>query len=280
MIHLPVPTDQPLVVFTDLDGTLIDHHTYETRGSEQAMRQLAARGAPLIFCSSKTFAEQTQLQRELGICQPFILENGSAAAIPTDFFPEKNYPVHHREADYEIVEFAHAGAAVLHAVLSRFSDIRGFAGASDAELSAATGLSGAALQRARQRWYTETLLTPLGEIQAAQINVWIRPDGFVLSRGGRFYTAQSAGVDKGKAVRWMMEQCRHKFSKTPVFAAVGDSPNDRAMLEVVELPFLVQRPDHCWADMEIPGLIRVSGAGPVGFSMAVALMLEGGVEER
>ncbi len=279
MIHLPVPADRPLVIFTDLDGTLIDHHTYETRGSEQALRQLAARGAPLIFCSSKTFAEQTQLQRELEMRQPFIFENGSAAAIPTGFFPEKSYAVSRREADYDIVEFAHARAAVLRAVLSRFPDIRGFTDASDAELSAATGLNGAALNRARDRWYTETLLTPLDEIQAERIRTGINPDGFALSRGGRFYTAQSAGVDKGKAVCWMKEMFGKVFSTRPFFAAVGDSPNDRAMLRAVELPFLVQGPDQSWADMKIPGLIRVSGVGPSGFSAAVTLLLEGSVAQ-
>ncbi|MBK7940021.1 MAG: HAD hydrolase family protein [Lewinellaceae bacterium] len=98
MMHLPVPARRPLVVFTDLDGTLIDHHTYGIEGSREAMRKLAGRNAPLVFCSSKTFAEQVHLQRALGIFQPFIFENGSAAAVPRGFFPEKMYAATRREA--------------------------------------------------------------------------------------------------------------------------------------------------------------------------------------
>lgn len=273
MIQLPVPTDRPLVVFTDLDGTLIDHHSYETRGNKAAIQKLAARRIPLVFCSSKTFAEQAYLQRQLDINQPFIFENGSAAAIPSGFFPEQAYRTTQRAGNYNIVVFAHADTGALRAVLAQFEGIKGFADASDAELSAATGLTGAALQRARERWFTETLLTPLGEGRADQLNIKLKAAGFMLSRGGRFYTAQSAMVNKGKAVQWMMNVFRGTAPHIPCFAAVGDSSNDAPMLEVVDVPFLVQRPDESWVEVEIPHLEKISGVGPAGFSMAIEVLV-------
>lgn len=272
MIQLPVPASRPLVVFTDLDGTLIDHHTYETLKSIYAIQKLTAYRIPLVFCSSKTFAEQVFLQRQLDINQPFIFENGSAAAVPSGFFPEQVYRATRHEDGYNIVVFAHADASVLHPVLRQFEAIKGYADASDAELSAATGLAGDALRRARDRWFTETLLTPLSEDEAGQLNMILQPAGFVLSRGGRFYTVQSAKVNKGKAVQWMMDVFRQTAPATPCFAAVGDSPNDAPMLRVVDIPFLVQRPDKSWADMDIPDVIRIKGVGPAGFSAAVQLL--------
>ena len=272
MIHSALPADRPLVIFTDLDGTLIDHYSYETRESEAAVQTLAARRIPLVFCSSKTFAEQVHLQRLLGINQPFIFENGSAAAIPAGFFSEQPYSVSRCENGYDIVVFAHADAGALRSVLAQIEGIKGFADTSDAELSAATGLAGAALQRARTRWFTETLLTPLNQGRVDALHAILKPQGFVLSRGGRFYTAQSAGVSKGNAARWMMEIFCQTSPQTPCFAAIGDSPNDASMLEVVDLPFLVQRPDESWADMDIPGMRRVEGVGPAGFSVVVQLL--------
>ncbi|MCG7852909.1 MAG: HAD hydrolase family protein, partial [Methanosarcinaceae archaeon] len=45
------------VVFTDLDGTLIDHDTYSYKAARPALAALKKQGIPLIFCTSKTRAE-------------------------------------------------------------------------------------------------------------------------------------------------------------------------------------------------------------------------------
>lgn len=270
MTPITLPTDRPLVVFTDLDGTLIDHHTYDIEVSRLALQQLAGRGIPLVFCSSKTFAEQQHLQKQLGLFLPFIFENGSAAAIPHGFFPENLYPTARHEQGYDVVVFAHADAVALRAALAHFPEVRGYADASDAEMSAATGLAGDALGRARERWFTETLLSPLHEDQAADIGQRLKPDGFSLSQGGRFYTVQSETVNKGRTVQWMMEIFRQAMSNSIHFAAVGDSLNDVPMLQVVDFPFLVQRPDQTWASMDIPHLTRMEAVGPAGFSAVVS----------
>jgi len=269
MIQLPVPANRPLVVFTDLDGTLINHHNYEIQDSEGALKKLAVRRIPLVFCSSKTFTEQVYLQRQLDINQPFIFENGSAAAIPSGFFPEQAYRATQCEDGYDIVIFAHADAGGLRSTLAQFEEIKGFYTASDAELSAATSLTGAALRRARERWFTETLITPLSDDRADQLNARLKAAGFILSRGGRFYTVQSAVVNKGKAVQWLMDVFRQTSPQAPFFAAVGDSRNDAPMLEVVDFPFLVQRPDKTWVQVEVPNLMKIKGVGPEGFSIAI-----------
>lgn len=274
MIQLPISSDQAMVLFTDLDGTLIDHHTYETHKSEEAMQALAKRSVPLVFCSSKTFAEQSALQYQLGICQPFIFENGSAVAIPDGFFPDNLYKADRRKAGYNIVVFAHAEALNLGATLQQIGGLKGYKHASDAELSAATGLSGDALLRARERWFTETLLSPLAGERLLEVENQLQPMGYSLSRGGRFFTVQSARVNKGKAVRWMMELFRQSFAQSSIFAAIGDSPNDVPMLEVVDVPFLVQSPDHTWAEVDIPQLIHIQAVGPTGFSAAVRSLFE------
>ncbi|WP_373549958.1 HAD-IIB family hydrolase [Haliscomenobacter sp.] len=273
MIPLPISTDRALVLFTDLDGTLIDYHTYDTRESEGALRRLVDRSVPLVFCSSKTFTEQSDLQGQLGMRQPFIFENGSAVAIPDGFFPKKMYTAARREGGYDVVVFAHADAVSLGTALEQIGGLKGYKYASDAELSAATGLSGDALLRARERWFTETLLSPLNGERFFEVENLLQAMGYSLSRGGRFFTVQSAQVNKGKAVLWMMELFRQSHAQGVVFAAIGDSPNDVPMLEVVDIPFLVQRPDHSWAALEIPHMISIDAIGPSGFDTAVKLLL-------
>ena len=53
------------LVFTDLDGTLLDHHSYSYEEAMPAVRALVEAGSPLIFNSSKTAAEIKQLRHEM-----------------------------------------------------------------------------------------------------------------------------------------------------------------------------------------------------------------------
>ncbi|MEO0354349.1 MAG: HAD hydrolase family protein, partial [Cyanobacteria bacterium P01_A01_bin.3] len=71
-----------LLVFTDLDATLVDHQTYSYEAALPAIARLKQLDYPIIFNSSKTIAEQQHLRAELDIQTPFIVENGAAVVIP------------------------------------------------------------------------------------------------------------------------------------------------------------------------------------------------------
>ena len=71
-----------LIVFTDLDGTLLDHDTYSWQEAAPALEALRIKGVPLILCSSKTRAEMLVLWQELGLSHPFITENGGGIFAP------------------------------------------------------------------------------------------------------------------------------------------------------------------------------------------------------
>ncbi|MFB3136761.1 MAG: HAD hydrolase family protein [Nitrospirales bacterium] len=68
-----------LVIFTDLDGSLLDTETYRFDAARAALEELTARQVPLVLCTSKTRAEVEPLRQELGITDPFIVENGGAS---------------------------------------------------------------------------------------------------------------------------------------------------------------------------------------------------------
>ena len=75
------------IIFTDLDGTLLDSKTYSYEKSLAAISRLMKNGIPIIFCSAKTRAEQEIYRRELGLFHPFVVENGGAIFIPRAYFP-------------------------------------------------------------------------------------------------------------------------------------------------------------------------------------------------
>lgn len=267
-----------LILFTDLDGTLLDHHTYSAARALPAVRQLTEKEIPLVFCSSKTPAEQAHLQKELGLLEPFIFENGSGAAIPEGYFDTIDFSRTEPWEGYILVRFAWKGPAELREILAGTArntgiELRSFADATDDELGAATGLSGEALLRARDRRATATLLSPLAPAQVAAVEKELDNHGLSLSRGGRFFTVQDAGVSKGRAMQWLAAQFQNRSGAPVITAATGDSPNDAPMLEKADHAFLVQRPDGSWTELAIPGLKKVAGIGPAGFSAAVQILL-------
>lgn len=53
----------PMVVFSDLDGALLDHETYEFDAARPALDRLRRDGVPLVLCTSKTRAEVEPIER-------------------------------------------------------------------------------------------------------------------------------------------------------------------------------------------------------------------------
>lgn len=77
-----------LLVFSDLDGSLLDIHTYAWQPAMPWLDKLQDFQVPLILCSSKTAAEMQDIQQDLGLeGLPFIAENG--AVIQPDVRWEK-----------------------------------------------------------------------------------------------------------------------------------------------------------------------------------------------
>jgi len=74
------------IVFTDLDGTLLDHHTYDYSPALPALAKLQERQIPLVFCTSKTAAEMIPFRTEIENVDPFIVENGGGTYIPESYF--------------------------------------------------------------------------------------------------------------------------------------------------------------------------------------------------
>lgn len=261
------------ILFSDLDGTFLDHQSYAP--ARDAWKMLEASDVPLVFCSSKTFAEQTALQYELGMRRPFIFENGSAIALPRGYFPADFYSPQRTAGDWDLLVLSHAGREELFSLMTDYPELTGFSHADDHRLAEATGLKNEALARACDRWFTETLLSPNDDAGLAPLRGRFLQEGWMFSRGGRFFTLQSAAADKGKALKRLLQLFQQQWPASELrVVAVGDSLNDAPMLAAAGLPFLLQSYGGNWVDMDIPGLVRVAANGPAGFSEVVRRILQ------
>jgi HAD superfamily hydrolase (TIGR01484 family) len=75
-----------LIIFTDLDGTLLDYSTYSFEPALPALQLLKERDIPFIICSSKTKKEIEYYRKKIGNNHPFISENGGGIFIPKGYF--------------------------------------------------------------------------------------------------------------------------------------------------------------------------------------------------
>jgi mannosyl-3-phosphoglycerate phosphatase len=259
-----------VVVFTDLDGTLLDHDTYSYAKALPAMKHLLQRAVPIVFCSSKTRAEQEIYRQELGLFHPFIVENGGAIFVPEGYFPFK-FDCNRTEDGYLIIELGIAYCDVRR-ILGQIktehkANFVGFGDMTDREVSDETGLDLNAARRAKQREYAETLKLVGPPDEISKVLNAIKAAGLSYTRGGRFYEVMGPN-DKGKATKILIDLFQKKLG-TLRTVAIGDSLNDLPMLMAVDVPLLVQRPDGNWETLGIPNLCRVEGVGPEGWSRAV-----------
>ena len=75
-----------LLLFSDLDGTLLDHDSYDWSPAKPALKKLAASNIPVVLNSSKTAGEIRTVREQLGNTAPFIVENGAAVIVPANCF--------------------------------------------------------------------------------------------------------------------------------------------------------------------------------------------------
>ena len=129
----------------------------------------------------------------------------------------------------------------------------------------ATDLDVNQAQLAKQREYDEPFVIENEDEEKVKIaRKLLSEKGLGLVTGGRFHHI-TGGNDKGKAVRYLTELYRKKYSDI-VTIGIGDSENDFAMLDAVEKGFLVERPDGtCASD----GYRHGEGVGPVGWNRVV-----------
>jgi mannosyl-3-phosphoglycerate phosphatase len=263
------------LVFTDLDGTLLDSKTYSYEGSLAAINRLKENGIPIIFCSAKTRAEQEMYRGELGLSHPFIVENGGAIFIPLAYFPFP-FDYHKSVDDLLAIELAIPRSRVrkLLARIGRENDFRftGFGDMSAAEVIEITGLNLESARLAQQREYDEPVKfdssgKDLGEFLAKLVEA-----GLNWSCGGRLHHVMGGG-GKGKAVEILTGLYRRMWGEIRT-VGLGNGLNDFPLLQQVDIPILVQKRDHSWQDMKLPRLRRVRGVGPAGWSRAIVELLE------
>jgi mannosyl-3-phosphoglycerate phosphatase len=269
----------PMIVFSDLDGTLLDSRTYDAGAALEAVDLLAQEKTPLVFCSSKTRAEIQLIQQTLSINHPFICENGGALYIPDGYFTfdlmeARTIP------GYSVIEYGRPYTEVVDALrraAERLAiDIVGFSDMSVLDVARECQLPLLHARLAKLREYDEPfrILSPAfgararlsRALSAARLG-WID--------GGRFEHA-GALVDKGVAVKRLTALYERTWGPC-LTVGLGDAPNDRSLLSQVDLAVAVRSDDER-ASRElmagVPGATLTGATGPAGWAEAIVRIVD------
>lgn len=268
-----------IIIYTDLDGTLLDASSYSFDPANDALSAIRRLGATLILVSSKTRAEMEPLRLRLNHLHPFIVENGGALYIPKGYFP---FPIDDStpNGEYDVVAIGTPYLRLRAALKDIGRDLgyrlQGFGDLSMEEVAQVTGLSSTDALLATQREYDEPFVVDGHEIVWSHLLKAAEARGLQCTRGGRFYHLMGSN-DKGIASRRLIE-CYTRLAREDesrmVTIGLGDSLNDLPMLALVDHPILVQKPDRSYdPDVQLPHLIRAVGVGPVGWNRSLMDLL-------
>jgi len=254
------------IIFTDLDGTLLDHADYGYEAARPALERLRERGIPLVLCSSKTAAEILALREDpdLRDCAA-IVENGGGILRAGEQRPDPP-PTHAR-------------------LLQRLGDLppalrdgfSGFSSWTHRTLVERTGLDPASARRAARRDYSEPGLWLGDDAGKRRFIGELGRLGIHAQQGGRFLTLGFTASKAGR-MREMIAAYRGSRGGPVTSIALGDAPNDIEMLESADLGIVLPNPAHAG----IPALagesgrriMRAKSAGPRGWNDSLLELLD------
>jgi len=248
--------DKKIVIFTDLDGTLLEHTSYSFDEATEMLAFLKKENIPLIITTSKTKDEVIPIQKALGITTPFIVENGAGIFIPSS-----------KKEGGEMLSLGFE-YGYIRECFTRYAQtiqMRGFGDMSVEEVAKHTSLGMLDASNAKKRAFTEPfLLTNPADLST--LTKMAQSDGLAIIQGGRFYHLINQNQDKANAMRVVMERYK-QTSNAPLYTiGLGDSANDLQMLENVDTAFLIPHPDGTYLSCDVEGIIKAPFAGPKGWN--------------
>ena len=271
------------LIFTDLDGSLLDHHTYGFAPAANCLDRLETQGIPVIPITSKTRAEVLAFRQTINNQHPFIIENGAAICIPKGYFnqrPERATELGRNEQYWIIsnTEPRSQWIEILNQVGKPFADEyqtfssicidQGVEG-----LALLTGLTFEQATLAQQREYSESINWLGSDSRKADFIQQLNDAGAHLLQGGRFLS-MGGNIDKGRALLQLQALYQAQYGQCQSIA-IGDSYNDISMLEAADSALVIRSPSHA-----MPALKRTNGVyqsdaiGPNGWVEGIAAWLK------
>ncbi|MFK7888257.1 MAG: HAD-IIB family hydrolase [Gammaproteobacteria bacterium] len=266
--QIPTRTDKQLVVFSDLDGSLLDHDTYDWTPARPALEMLRQHDVPLVLVSSKTLAELDDYRQQLRLDHPVIAENGAAMWVPEKYFTDSailravSLPRAKLRSAYESVKTASTFQCEAFYELGVYGIIR------------ETGLTEQQAERANARMSSEPILWRDTEARRIEFERAMKVLGLRCVMGGRFLHLMGE-TGKEEAVHQLLGAYAKKWpGRTLTSVALGDGPNDLGMLASTNVAVIIPGRHNFRLELNSKNrVLRAASPGPAGWNEAMLTLL-------
>jgi len=281
------------LLFTDLDGSLLDHDTYSHKAASPTLAVLKSLAVPVIPTTSKTLAELLPIRAALNNTDPFIVENGAAIYIPVGYFTKQpdNSTLYVKDGE-EFWEYSQAPSRahwqqLLNKLSDQFNDkfsekYIDFQHLGTQGIADLTGLSLTQAALANQRGFSEPIHWLGNDAEKKQFIAALESIGAHIVEGGRFLHLIDRHACKGAAMQRLTASFKENGKHNQyICIAAGDSHNDISMLEVADISAVIRSPVHSAPILKREENDYISEHfGPEGWNEVIARILETDIKEK
>ena len=248
-----------IIVFTDLDGTLLHRDTFQFDTIKNYIKSLINKGVIIIPNSSKTEVEIEEFNEELGVNLPFISENGASIHglnLITSNFPNKL--ILSREKEELLRIFENKVPEKLKQKCFQISKM------SKKDQENILGQKDEKLKNALNRKYTLPFLFKGDRNEKNRLLKLLNTNSLTLQEGGRVSNLCD-NVNKVKSMNRVVKILK-KIEEKIITIAVGDNYNDLDMLKNCDIPCLVFNDQFKLDQINIDNLIFSNKPSPEGWA--------------
>ena len=255
-----------IIIFTDLDGSLLHRDNFKFDEIKEYINSLVDEGIIIIPNTSKTESEIDEFVKELGSELPYISENGSSINrldLINNNFPNKIILSRDKQ---ELLEIFNSEVPKELKIKCKFI--------SNMNLKQQTeifGLQDNNLKNALNRKYTIPFLFEGNKIQKNELLKILSSSSLTMQEGGRVLNLGD-NTNKVKSMNQVLKIYRKVENKIKVIA-VGDNFNDLEMLRNCDIPCLVFNDEFKQDQINIDNLIISNKPSPEGWADVIKTAL-------
>ena len=261
-----------IFIFTDLDGSLLNHNNFEFKEIKNFILNCIKNGIKIIPNTSKTKSEIQVFLDQLGQNLPFIVENGAAIhnlnLVQTEFKFKNNSLVFSRSVSEILEIFKKNIPAEFQKSCLFLKDM------SSTEQMKILGLNKKYLPFALNRDCSIPLVFDGSKELVNEFTSLLKKIGLKLHEGGRIYNICD-DCSKGKAMTTLIKKLKNELNLNSYTIVIGDSPNDISMLNVSDQPCIIPLPNkNNLCHLIDQNIIRASKSAPQGWEEVVRASLK------
>ena len=257
-----------IIIFTDLDGSLLDKDTFRFDEIEDYFKELISKGIKIIPNSSKTENELLDFNKQYNLNLPFISENGSSIhglnLIQKDL---PNKVLISRPADQIYGIYNENIPPHLKDKITFILKLN------SKELQEIFGLPLDKIELALKRNHSLPIQFNGNKIEKNEFIKIMNNAGLTVQTGGRLMNICD-NVNKSKAIYKTLELIKKEIDDEIITIGVGDNQNDIDMLRHSNYACLVKNEDFDSSLINIDNLIKSTEPSPKGWADVIKTAIQ------